>query len=201
MRPHQVNDLDNFIGGWYLEDTSVCDKIVDHHGLMDSMGQTCKGAVSLPDDPYSYRPDMKDSVDCLLDANPHLYNEYGPSLQQVLDLYITKYPRCNEYDPFNVKEFINVQKYNPGGGYHQWHTERCQAKEMFIAARHLVFMTYLNDVTDQGETEFWHQKVKVKPEKGLTLIWPADWTFTHRGIASPSQTKYIATGWFSYIYS
>ena len=59
-------------------------------------------------------------------------------------------------------------------------------------------MTYLNDVTDGGETEFFHQNLKITPEKGLTLIWGADWTFTHRGIPSPSQEKYIATGWFSF---
>ena len=60
-------------------------------------------------------------------------------------------------------------------------------------------MTYLNDVENEGETEFYHQKIKVKPQKGLTLIWPADWTHTHRGIASKIDEKYIITGWFSFI--
>ena len=60
-------------------------------------------------------------------------------------------------------------------------------------------MTYLNDVTDDGETEFYYQKIKVKPQKGLTLIWPADWTHTHRGNTSKTQDKYIITGWYSFI--
>ena len=59
-------------------------------------------------------------------------------------------------------------------------------------------MFYLNDVEDEGETEFYYQKLKVKPKKGLTLIWPADWTHTHRGIPSKTQEKYIATGWYSF---
>ena len=59
-------------------------------------------------------------------------------------------------------------------------------------------MTYLNDVIDRGETEFFHQKIKVKPKKGLTLIWPVDWTFYHRGIPSPTQEKYIITGWYCF---
>ena len=46
-------------------------------------------------------------------------------------------------------------------------------------------MTYLNDVNDYGETEFYYQKLKIKPEKGKTVIWCADWTHTHRGISSP----------------
>ena len=64
--------------------------------------------------------------------------------------------------------------------------------------RHLVFMTYLNDISDEGETEWKHQGLKVKPEKGLTVIWPADWTYTHKGIPSHSETKYIATGWYNF---
>ena len=40
--------------------------------------------------------------------------------------------------------------------------------------------------------------LKIKPKKGLTVLWPTDWTYTHRGIASPSQLKYIITGWYSY---
>ena len=65
-----------------------------------------------------------------------------------------------------------------------------------ITNRALVYMTYLNTVTDQGETEFKYQKTKYKPVKGKSLIWPTDFTHTHRGIPSPTQEKWIATGWF-----
>ena len=34
--------------------------------------------------------------------------------------------------------------------------------------------------------------------KGLTIIWPADFAWTHKGIVSPDQEKWIATGWFKY---
>ena len=64
--------------------------------------------------------------------------------------------------------------------------------------RHLVFMTYLNTVKSGGETEFYHQKVKVKPKKGKTLIWPSEWTHIHRGRTSFKEDKYIITGWFSF---
>ena len=48
-------------------------------------------------------------------------------------------------------------------------------------------MTYLNDVTDAGETEWYHQRLKIQPQKGLTIIWPCDWTHTHRVVPSPTQ--------------
>ena len=59
-------------------------------------------------------------------------------------------------------------------------------------------MMYLNDVTDNGETEFLHQNLKIIPEKGKLVIWPSDWTHTHRGITSTTQEKYIITGWFNF---
>ena len=57
-------------------------------------------------------------------------------------------------------------------------------------------MTYLNDV-DDGGTEFLYQNLITPAEKGLTLIWPAGFTHTHRGVVSQTKTKYIATGWYS----
>ena len=60
-------------------------------------------------------------------------------------------------------------------------------------------MTYLNNVTDKGETEFKYYNLKVKAKAGLTLIWPPDFTHTHRGIPSPTQHKWIMTGWFDFV--
>lgn len=100
-------------------------------------------------------------------------------------------------DSWSVIENINIQKYNPGQWYKKWHCERDSPKSHNLR-RILVFMTYLNTVGDEGETEFLYQNMKVKPEKGKTLIWPSEWTHTHKGIPSRTETKYIVTGWFSF---
>ena len=60
-------------------------------------------------------------------------------------------------------------------------------------------MTYLNNVDDGGETQFLYQEKEIQPKKGLTVLWPTDFTHTHRGVTSPTQTKIIATGWFNYL--
>ena len=69
---------------------------------------------------------------------------------------------------------------------------------IWLATRHLVFMTYLNTVNDGGETEWFHQQIKIQPRKGLTVMWPVDWTHVHRGVPSKTETKYITTGWYTY---
>ena len=64
--------------------------------------------------------------------------------------------------------------------------------------RHLVFMTYLNDVPDGG-TEWYYQQRYVPAQRGYTVIWPADWTFHHRGRVSNTEEKMIITGWFNFV--
>ena len=95
-----------------------------------------------------------------------------------------------------IQEGFNIQHYGPGQGYKQWHNER---GEYQTHQRALVFMTYLNDVPDGGGTEFvYYPELKIKAKKGLSLLWPTDFTHTHRGIVSQHE-KYIITGWFHHL--
>jgi hypothetical protein len=50
-------------------------------------------------------------------------------------------------------------------------------------------------VQEGGETEFLYQHMRVKPEQGTLVIWPAAFTHTHRGNPPLSNEKYIVTGW------
>ncbi|MFN9605615.1 MAG: 2OG-Fe(II) oxygenase [Planctomycetota bacterium] len=92
---------------------------------------------------------------------------------------------------------INVQKYSKNvGGYYYWHSEiypRDPAAETLH--RVLLFMFYLNDVDEGGETEFLYQERKLKPTAGTMVIAPAGFTHTHRGNVPRSNDKYILTSW------
>jgi len=61
--------------------------------------------------------------------------------------------------------------------------------------RMVVGMLYLNDVHKGGETEFYHQEVKIQPKQGTLVVWPAYFTHVHRGNAPISNTKYIVNKW------
>ena len=39
----------------------------------------------------------------------------------------------------------------------------------------------------------------IQPRKGLTLLWPAYFTHTHRGVPSPTEEKYVMTGWIEFL--
>ncbi len=98
---------------------------------------------------------------------------------------------------WEVGTTMNIQKYKPGEGFFNWHCERSVPTTSSVD-RVLVFMTYLNDVPDGG-TKFLHQDIVTPAKKGLTIIWPVDWTYTHAGQISQASEKYIVTGWISYL--
>ena len=180
-----------FIGGWFI-DTKVCDSLIDYFENSSDRNPGVVSTSSIVDKQH------KDSIDMGLDPHVPLVKKYADELNQVVTEYIKLYPDCcNSTSPWCIYS-AHIQKYNPKGGYYSWHTERTSG-EIPNASRHLVFMTYLNDILQGGETEFRNQKLKIKPQKGLTLLWPVDWTHTHRGIPAPIEAKYIVTGWFNFI--
>ncbi|MCG9696355.1 2OG-Fe(II) oxygenase [Shewanella sp. Isolate11] len=92
---------------------------------------------------------------------------------------------------------INIQKYQKQkGGYPHWHSEQFpQLGHNEALHRVVLYMYYLNDVEEGGETEFYYQQRKVKPKKGTMVIAPAGFTHSHRGNMPISGDKYIATSW------
>lgn len=60
-----------------------------------------------------------------------------------------------------------------------------------VANRYLVFLWYLNDVQDGGETEFPQLGVKVSARAGRLLMFPPYWMYQHAGLAPRSSDKYI----------
>lgn len=182
----------NFIAGSYI-DEKICDGVIEYfeeNAHVQHPGQMGCGVV----------PEWKDSVDIQVhpEVSERRLKAYLDALTVVCEGYVEQFPWASkDHGYWRLNESFNIQRYLPGQGFHKWHTER-NCADGSNPFRHLVFMTYLNTVTDGGETEWHHQQIKLKPEKGLTVIWPSDWTHLHRGIPSPSQTKYIVTGWYGY---
>ena len=91
---------------------------------------------------------------------------------------------------------IKLQKTKPGEGYHDWH---CEAFNAVACQRVLFWMIYLNTTPEgEGITEWIYQGVKEQPEQGKLIICPSGFTHTHRGNPTYTDTKYIATGWFTH---
>jgi prolyl 4-hydroxylase len=186
---------ESFIGGWYISN-SVCDDMIKVFHSSKLKKETIKGLQG-KNGVADINLNIKDSEDLIishLDNDKEILN-YREQLQLCLNEYVKKYPDANTLAKYNINSDYNIQYYSIGGGYKSWHSERSAKNE---SIRVLVFMTYLNDVEDGG-TMFKYQKLISPAKKGLTLIWPSDWTHTHKGQISKTKEKYIVTGWFNYI--
>lgn len=60
-----------------------------------------------------------------------------------------------------------------------------------VCDRYLVFLWYLNDVENGGQTWFPGLHTGVAPRAGRLLMFPPYWMYAHQGQASPDQDKYI----------
>ena len=186
----------------YFIDEDICDRLIETFKVHPRMNPDQKPTMFSKGKVMEADPAIKESTDLGLTVDDSLQFpvilDYLDALQGCIDQYVETYPACNMYGPWRIVRPLNIQYYKPGQAFHAWHSERCSTNPI-VTTRHLVFMTYLNTVTDQGGTEWYDQELYVNPEKGKTVIWPADWTFTHRGVPSPTQEKYIITGWFNLV--
>lgn len=192
IKEHSNNKLNNFIKGFYIN-KKVCKDFINYFDKNKNLH--CVGKMTT-----GYKPEEKKSTDLPIKPNSMdpIFLNYIEELNRCSSAYKNIYSALDEHvSSWTITEDINIQKYKKGEAFFAWHCERDAIG--FSSKRLLVFMTYLNTVKKGGETEWLYQKLKIKPEEGLTVIWPADWMFTHRGCPSFTEEKYIITGWYSFI--
>jgi hypothetical protein len=179
-----------FIGGWYIP-SNLCDELIQIY--KNNPKNHSPGVVGPP---VRIDPERKESTEIAFSPkyNHPSFIIYKKYLEEAVHRYQAKYPETVEFLKFGLIESPNIQYYKPGQGFKIWHYERSSKEEN----RCLVFMTYLNDVPDGG-THFKYQDLTTPAEKGLTLIWPTDFTHTHKGQVTKKHEKYILTGWLGYI--
>lgn len=183
----------NFIGAWMIEDKLICDEMVSF--FESNPGQQNIGVIGGGVDQTK-----KKSTDIAirpkqLDEDQYkIFKIYISNLISCFGDYKEQWPFLKTINGLEIGTFV-VQKYSPGGHFGQLHSERYSTDTQH---RMLAFMTYLNDVEEGGETSFPYYGLRVKPEKGKTLIWPAEWTHAHTGELVKNGSKYIVTGWIQF---
>lgn len=81
-----------------------------------------------------------------------------------------------------------MKRYRPGGDDRfQPHFDSIGA----VANRYLVFLWYLNDVDEGGQTRFPDLGLDVAPRAGRLVVFPPYWMFQHEGLPPVSGDKYI----------
>lgn len=193
------SNYDNFVGIYdnYFSD-NFCDSLIEYF----SWCQKNNRSYFRPEDEK-----FKNDESCAL--NPHSMVEINFSHQNILGYidefntvfwdecykeYMDTFSVLKDYDEHTIYTY-KVQKTLPTGGYHVWHSED-GSKE--FSRRVGVYILYLNDVEEGGETEFLYLSKRISPKKGRLLIFPPNYPWAHRGNPPLTGEKYIMTGWIEY---
>lgn len=188
------NKSPNFIGCWELENKNICTDMItffENNQDLQKTGATSAG-INIK---QKKTTDITINPNQLTEPKHKVFKDYFDFLQKCFLDYRDQWPFLKKFlNKINIGHF-NVQKYLPGDHFSELHSERTSLATLH---RIFAFMTYLNDVEDGGTTDFDFFDLKVQPQKGKTLIWPAEWTHAHTGSILKTGKKYIITGWFDF---
>jgi len=101
---------------------------------------------------------------------------------------------------FPIAENFSILRYRVGHFY-QRHVDnillqsRFQEVQQGIPTRDISVVGYLNDGFEGGETYFDRQDIKVQPEAGAALVFPAYFTHPHQSLPVTKGEKYAFTTW------
>lgn len=128
--------------------------------------------------------------------NSQIINEFNDIFWSTIwAKYVDKYSIINDMSQLAITGY-KIQKTNPTEGYHVWH---CENDSILHNRRVAVYVLYLNDIYEGGETEFLYQSIRVQPKVGTLVLFPASYTHVHRGNPPLKNSKYILTGWVEYV--
>ena len=200
----QLPDLDYQIGDDFVGifdgvfPAEYCQNWINHFDKVDAAGMSYSRVQGMNRPSHINKDQAIDFDNCSIYTNEELKVEckdFNTGFWNACyPLYAEKYSILREYESHKIYK-IKIQKTVPGGGYHVWHSEDAG---VLFRDRLLVFILYLNDVEEGGETEFLYLHKRVKPKTGRLLIWPAGFTHTHRGNPPLKGSKYIITGWVEF---
>ena len=179
---------------------NTCNHLIEHHTKMCNRGLGID--IDKKDDKMGI--DIKISTDVLY--QPHGEPKIIKQLNRVVKQHFIGYGERYSHEEFNLLNGVfncwprtnynifQIQKYDKGvGGYPAWHIDKDYQPPFHN--REYVYMFYLNDVEEGGETEFLYLNTKIKPVKGTLVFFPTNFPFVHRGNIPISDDKYIVTGW------
>ena len=117
-----------------------------------------------------------------------------------LEYYLKERPLfrqvCPDQELFVVPIF-NLQHYEPGEGFRQWHCDWTIDDEVTEPGhRVLAWILYCDSVSEAG-TEFHWQDHHEEAQRGKLVIFPAAPSHIHRGRVNNENSKTIATGWIN----
>ena len=175
--------MNDFIEQYDIEQKHICDNLIKY--FWERQDEHGNGVVASTVESSGVDKEVKDTTDLSLSVSRVQMNEVESNLfypifyalMSGLEMYFQKYPVL-ESTSYEISENFNLQHYKKGQHFKKTHFESAAFQHR---RRMLVWMVYLNDVENGGETCFPYLGAKFQPQKGKLLLWPAEFTHAHFG--------------------
>lgn len=140
------------------------------------------------------QPALTDSAWTELNIQPHIDQAFMGFFYAQIDKYLAAYnarlpmglpiPSRPHLEELRMKRYSHVKR--------EGFQPHFDAGDQHVR-RYMVFLWYLNEVAEGGETSFPDLGIKVQARAGRLLMFPPYWMFQHAGHAPISNDKYIVS--------
>jgi hypothetical protein len=186
LKPVEIISAEEFIVVYRGLDEAQCRAVIE---LFDRDPAKWRGKVGQAGTGVSHQEDIKRSWDLEIlnqGAWQPIFQSIHPRILACFNDYLSRSPILQSFDLQATG--YKIQMYPQQQGYFRWHADSVTPP---TRSRVAAMVLYLNDVAQGGETEFFHQRMKVAPRAGHLLMFPAGWNYMHRGLTPESGDKYI----------
>ncbi len=179
-----------------------CRRAIDYFNAMDRMGfgrsrQEIEGVPAYLKDTVMVNTTRVTSAgvnDISIVGVPLIQQEFLERAWLCYNVYRQRYSVLQTQAEQAIYE-VKIQRTEIGGGFHVWHWEQ---EGRINTTRLMNVQLFLNDVREGGETEFLYLN-RIEPScEGTLLIYPGNYTHTHRGNPPRSGTKYLINAWIEF---
>ncbi len=165
-------------------DKELCRAVVE---LFDRDHDKWRGEILNPSGDAAHEDRIKSSWDLEIADEGHwrdIFRSIHPQIAGCMSHYLSQSPVLQSV-ALQATGY-KIQMYPRNQGYFRWHADSV-GKDARVAA----MVLYLNDVEKGGETEFFHQRLKIAPKAGHLVLFPTSWNYMHCGHVPESGDKYV----------
>ena len=187
----KIDTNNHFISSWFM-DEEFLDEIIEYFNL--SHESHTQGA---------YKTGLIDKTkkDCIeLSIKPkdidekklNFFFNYLKKIKICYEDYIEQWGYLQNNSQKIYIGSIKIEKYLLSGHNKEY---QCDRNDIHSSHKSLSWITFLNNIEkEEGCMSFKYFNYSVQPKKGLTLMWPSDWTHTNNQDVIKTQDKYTIRG-------
>ena len=188
-------EIKDFIGKFTGAFTpEFCNDVIQWYKIMDSKGF----GFNRQEVDHNIPAHLKDTNavfttnSLAVNGVPAIHKHMTDVIWKYYDIYRGKYSALQTGEGTQGIYELKVQETQIGGGFHVWHWEQAGRS---VCNRLMNVQIFLNTVEAGGETEFLYLN-RIEPAvQGTLLIYPGNYTHTHRGNPPRSGVKYLSNCW------